>query len=151
MFYSRKRQPPWQRCVTNIQLSHISVILTVLCAMHHVLQAPYPLLPNYGFGATRSGFLDLLMLTLFNASERNLDQFKELGYVFLSAVNVVHHDAENAWTVNKLVFDSSKCGTLWRRGLLNSLAIERMITCIRAFCTRSVFWERNGISHMLSY
>lgn len=42
-------------------------------------QAPYPLLPNYGFGAARSGFLDLYLLALFNASERNLDQFKDLG------------------------------------------------------------------------
>ncbi|EIM91130.1 S-adenosyl-L-methionine-dependent methyltransferase [Stereum hirsutum FP-91666 SS1] len=42
-------------------------------------RAPYPLLPNYGYGAARSGFLDLEMLVLFNASERTLEQFKDLG------------------------------------------------------------------------
>lgn len=43
------------------------------------MQAPEPLLPNYGEGGIVPYNMDLTMMTLFNGKERALDEFIELG------------------------------------------------------------------------
>jgi hypothetical protein len=44
-----------------------------------LIVSPWPLLQNYGSGRLRDYFMDLNMLTLFNARERTLQEFVELG------------------------------------------------------------------------
>ena len=46
------------------------------------VQAPKPLLPNYGYGSLRTYLSDVNMLILLNAGERTLNEFKEMGYVY---------------------------------------------------------------------
>lgn len=45
----------------------------------HHLEAPEPLLPNYGLGNIRAYNQDVNMLSMFNAGERELSQFISLG------------------------------------------------------------------------
>jgi hypothetical protein len=43
------------------------------------MQAPEPLLPNFGEGRIRQYILDINMMAVFNSRERTLEQFIELG------------------------------------------------------------------------
>jgi hypothetical protein len=43
------------------------------------LQAPEPLLPNYGVGKVRQYNLDLTMLLCYNSKERSLQEFVQIG------------------------------------------------------------------------
>jgi hypothetical protein len=43
------------------------------------VQAPEPLLPNYGFGRVRQYNLDLDMMCMLNSKERTLEEFAQLG------------------------------------------------------------------------
>ena len=42
-------------------------------------QAPEPLLANYGAGRIRQYNLDIVMMTMFNSEQRQLDAFVKLG------------------------------------------------------------------------
>lgn len=43
------------------------------------VQAPEPLLPNFGEGRIRQYSMDINMMALFNSAERTLDDFIQLG------------------------------------------------------------------------
>jgi len=43
-----------------------------------VIQAPAPLLPNFGVGRIRTHYLDMTMMTLFNSEERTLEEYIKL-------------------------------------------------------------------------
>ena len=45
------------------------------------VQAPKPLLPNYGYGSARTYLQDVNMLILLNGGERTLNEFKDVGCV----------------------------------------------------------------------
>lgn len=47
--------------------------------MYILIQAPEPLLPNYGAGSTRMYLQDVTMLVLLNAEERTLTQLRGIG------------------------------------------------------------------------
>lgn len=44
-----------------------------------LVQAPHPLLPNYGYGSTRAYYQDVMMQILLNGGERTLEEYKALG------------------------------------------------------------------------
>lgn len=44
--------------------------------------APEPLLPNYGVGRIRRYNQDISLLGLFNAKERTLHEFQEIGCIY---------------------------------------------------------------------
>lgn len=52
-----------------------------------VIQAPAPLLPNFGVGRIRTHYLDMTMMVLFNSEERTLEDYIEL--VEMSGLNLV--------------------------------------------------------------
>lgn len=72
--------------------------------MTQVLQAPEPLLPNFGAGSSRPFMQDVEMMILLNAGEHTLDELKALEYVVLlrrsSLVTVIQRQSD-------LVQDSS--------------------------------------------
>ena len=48
-----------------------------------LVQAPAPLLTDYGYGTQNKYNLDITMLTMLNSKERTLSEYVELGYVKL--------------------------------------------------------------------
>ena len=52
-----------------------------------MIQAPAPLLPNFGVGRIRTHYLDMTMMTLLNSEERTLEDYIEL--VEMSGLNLV--------------------------------------------------------------
>jgi len=50
-------------------------------------QAPIPLLPDFGAGRVQTHYLDMAMLTLFNAEERTLEDYVKL--VEVSGFNLI--------------------------------------------------------------
>jgi len=52
-----------------------------------IIQAPAPLLPNFGVGRIQTHYLDMAMMTLFNSEERTLEDYMKL--VEISGLNLV--------------------------------------------------------------
>jgi len=48
-------------------------------ALTHHVQAPEPLLPNYGMGQIRLYQQDINMMVLFNSKERTFQDFTDIG------------------------------------------------------------------------
>ena len=56
---------------------HATIVMT------QAIQAPEPLLPNFGAGSSRPFMQDVEMMILLNAGERTLDELRALGYAVL--------------------------------------------------------------------
>lgn len=62
-------------------LDMVSPTLRICITDGRDCQAPPPLLPNYGSGSLRTYTQDVLMLSMYNAQERNISEFNLLGFV----------------------------------------------------------------------
>lgn len=91
--------------------------------MTQAIQAPEPLLPNFGAGSSRPFMQDVEMMILLNGGERTLDELKALGYDTL-----VHTPVPSSLTAiaSDRARDSSSPSFMisWRQGWW-SLALQR--------------------------